>query len=612
MPPEKPLPEFPTAAHGLQASLTGTLTSLIGAMSTDVDRVRVALWQIADNTQRQTGTLHEMVVSAQGAAREAGETMVVVAQAREQAQSAERQTEAVTAEVDQLAKGVTALAHLSREAMEQVAALVTLTERLDEIVDFVREVSERTNLLSLNASIEAARAGTHGRGFTVVASEIRKLAESTRSATREMETLLNGVRQRAVSSSEITRRADEAVSGSRATSESALAGLRVIDGAVDDMLGVFERVQGAIAEQVARGEAFAQTAADVLAASQSHYDEAAHSVLSINALQYRTSSISSELDPPAWSPERPFRIATMLEADTLPGRTLSRFAENLAARTKGRLRVEMETSYKARGLGQLQSLIDLRVGDIALTGLTSSVLGNVLSEAQALELPFLLDSREHANAVFDGPFGRRLLDATAGLGLVGLGFIENGFRHLSNSVRPIALPEDLTDLRVRIVESPIYLFFAECLRMTPVPVGLAGLYEALRTKKIHAQDNPLPNFVALRLPDVQPYLTLTAHSFSSQIMVANAAIFAQLGELRDDVFAARDEAIAWHRRYAAELDREATARLSGKVQVRTLDPAQRQRFVKAVEPVYERMERLIGTEAVVAMRNAAAAARVRR
>ncbi len=596
----------------MPSSLTDSLAGLVTAMSSDVDRVRVALWKIADNTQRQTGTLHEMVVSAHGAARESGDTMAVVVQAREQAHSAERQTEAVTAEVDELAQGVGALAHLSREAMEQVAALVTLTERLNEIVDFVREVSERTNLLSLNASIEAARAGTHGRGFTVVASEIRKLAESTRSATREMETLLGGVRQRALSSSEITRRADAAVAASRQTSESALSGLRVIDAAVDDVLGVFDRVQSAITEQVKQSEAFARTAEGVLAASRSHYDEAAHSVLSINSLQYHTSSISAEMAPPSWSPERPFRVATLLDADSLPGRTLLRFRDNVRARTKGRLRIEVETSYKSRGLGQFQTLIDLRMGEIALSAVTSSVLGNILRDAQALELPFLFDSREHANAVFDGPFGRRLLDAASDLGLVGLGFVENGFRQLSNSVRPIATPEDLADLRVRIVESPIYLFFAECLRMTPVPLGLDKLYDALRTKQVHAQDNPLPNFVALRLRDVQPHLTLTSHCYSPQIIVANAQIFAQLGEFRDDVTAALDEAIAWHRRYAGELDREALAQLSGKVQVRTLDALGRQRFVKAVEPVYERMELLIGAQAVAAVRNAAAAARGRR
>ena len=589
-----------------------SLMEIVRSMFGDVERVRAALDEIAASAQRQTGSLREIAGSAQHAAREAADTMAVVAQARAQARNAEQQTEAVTAQVDGLANGVAQLAALTREAMEQVASLVDLTGRLDEIVDFVREVSERTNLLSLNASIEAARAGAHGRGFTVVAVEIRKLAESTRSATREMETLLTSIRERALSSGEITRRTDEAVTGSRASSQAAIDGLHIIDGAVDDVLGAFARVETAIAEQVAQGEEFQRTAAEVLETSRSHGNEAAHSVLSINSLQFHTTAISATMKPVRWTTDRPFNVVTMLEATSLPGRTLLRFRDNVNKATHGRVRVEVQTSYKSRGLGQFQTLLDLRSGEVALSAVTSSVVGNLQRAAQALELPFLFDSREHAIAVLDGPFGRRLLEDAGALGLVGLGFIENGFRHVSNSVRPIAVPGDLADLRMRIVESPIYLFLAECLRMTPVPIGIDKLYDALRAQQVHGQDNPLANFLGLRLYETQPHLTLTGHSYSAQIVFANAAIFAQLGTFRDDVMAALQEAISWHRKYAAELDRDAIAQLSGKIKVRTLNAAERQQFIKAVEPVYERVEFLIGREAVAAVRQASSAARVSR
>jgi tripartite ATP-independent transporter DctP family solute receptor len=597
-------------ALGAHGSTVEAVETIVAVMAAEVARVRVALGKIAANAQRQTGSLREIAGSAQHAAREAGDTMAVVAQARAQARNAERQTAAVAAQVGDLAGGVSRLSDLTQEAMEQVAALVNLTERLDEVVDFVRDVSERTNLLSLNASIEAARAGAHGRGFTVVATEIRRLAESTRAATREMEGLLSGVRARALSSGEITRRTGDAVATNRTASEAARAGLATIDGAVADVLGAFERVEGAIGAHVAQSEEYQRTAEEVLETSHSHYNEAAQSVLSINSLQYHTTAVSATMTPPRWTRDRAFRVVTLLDAASLPGQTLLRFRENVVRRTGGRVRVEVETSYKSRGLGQFQTLIDLRMGEVALSAVTSSVVGNVLRQAQTLELPFLFDSRDHANALFDGPFGRGLLAQARDLGLVGLGYVENGFRHLSNDVRPVATPEDLAGLRMRIVESPIYLFFAECLRMTPEPIGIDQLYDALRAKRVDGQDNPVANVHAMRLYEAQRYLTLTAHCYSAQIVLANAAIFDQLGEFRDDVVAALDEAIAWQRRYAAELDRDVVERLRRKIAVRVLTPPERERFVKAVEPVYQRVEFLLGRETLAAVRAAANAARL--
>ena len=598
--------------HGPSHLTSESLDGTVRAMSRDVDLVRGALGKIAASAQRQTGSLREIASSAQHAAREAADTMAVVTQARGQARDAEIHAGTVTAQVDELAHGVGKLAELSREGMEQVAGLVDLTGRLDEILDFVREVTERTNLLSLNASIEAARAGVHGRGFTVVAAEIRKLAESTRSATREMETLLTGIRKRALSSSEITRRTDDAVAGSRATSEAALSGLRVIGSAVEDVLGAFGRVEEAIAEHVAQGEEFERTAQEVLETSHEYYGEAAQSALAINALHYHTTSITALANPPHWTQQRPLRVATLLEPDTLPARMLARFCDGVRKRTDGRVRVEFLPSYQSRGVGQFQTLIDLRAGELAISAVTTSVFGNVMREAQALELPFLFESREHANAVLDGPVGQRLLEKAADYGLVGLGFVENGFRHLSNSVRPIATPEDVAEMRIRVVESPVYLFFAEALGMTAVAIPVDKLLAALRTKQVAGQDNPLPNFMALRLYEAQPYLTLSAHFFSTQVVLANSAIFEQLGEYRDDVVAALDEAISWHRTYAVQLDRDAISQLAGKVQVRSLSAAERERFRSAVQPVYDRVEVLIGREAVAAARSAASAARTYR
>jgi TRAP-type C4-dicarboxylate transport system substrate-binding protein len=574
----------------------------VGRMREASQRLRSATNRIAKNAQIQTTGLQEMADVASDGARTLLEARALVDAASTNARDTGVGVEQTADHVARLADLIGTLASSARDGRDALGEFVESLGKIDEIVDFVRGVSERTNLLALNAAIEAARAAEHGRGFAIVAAEIRKLAETTRQATTDMERLLGGIRARAVRTEAIAHSVDASVASGDEAALDARATLGTIRSAAQATIGACATVQNAIDIQASHADELGRSAAQLVQTSRAHYSDAAESSLSVNAIDFFLAELEANDDAQAASGA--VVTATSLAAESLPGRVITALAGALNRRVPEARGARARTADAAGGRGELGLLEAVRRGEITIASIGCSIVGNIIPTAQLFEMPFLFTDRAHAFRVLDGPYGRAVLDALRKFGLVGLGYVENGIRQTTNAVREIRRPEDFARLRIRTLESPVHIAIAEALQCVAVPIALPRLYAALKAGEVDGLSMPLANIHAMRLWEVQRFLTLTMHSYTPHFLIGNARFYDGLAD-RTAFDATIAQTIADHRREAETVDRAALEVLTSRMQVATLTQAERRRFVDATASVYDAMATLVGTTAVRAIRAAA-------
>lgn len=215
---------------------------------------------------------------------------------------------------------------------------------------------------------------------------------------------------------------------------------------------------------------------------------------------------------------------------TKPGSAQSVCAEKFRKLIEGRSGYKVRL-YQGSSLGtETDILRKIQANDIQMGIVTSAVFDAFLPDVRVLDYPFLFTTYEQADRVLDGAPGRELLRRLEKAGFKGLAYSENGFRDLTNSVRPVHRAEDAAGLKLRVMESPLHREIWKLLGADPVPMGWPGVVTALRRNTIDGQENPLSIIWSYKLFQFQKYLSLTRHIYSPHIDVANLKWFNGLPE----------------------------------------------------------------------------------
>jgi TRAP-type transport system periplasmic protein len=235
---------------------------------------------------------------------------------------------------------------------------------------------------------------------------------------------------------------------------------------------------------------------------------------------------------------------------------LSAFCDVVRAGTDGEVEVEVTWNLMDEGRPNTDLFELVEAGHMFLCYFSSSYLGGRVPELNVLETPFLFDGLESAHRVLDGALGERLREAVrSSTGFEALGFWDNGFRHLTNRLRPVRTPDDCRGMTVRMQPNAIHEELIRSWGAIPVAVELSHAIQLIGRLDVDAQENPLANTVAYGVDRVHRHVTMTGHLYGARGLFAHRPTVESLTpDLRHLVELATATAIAVQRKAAAELE----------------------------------------------------------
>ena len=212
-------------------------------------------------------------------------------------------------------------------------------------------------------------------------------------------------------------------------------------------------------------------------------------------------------------------------------------------------------------LGGERDLIEsVAMGTVAMALISTGPIPNFFPDFAVLDLPYLFPNAATAYKALDGEVGTELLGQMTAKGIIGLGFWENGIRHVTNNVREIKTPEDLKGLKVRTMENDIHMNTYRHYGASPTPMAMGEVFMALQQGVVDGQENPAINILTSRLNEVQKFMSLTGNFYSPSVLMLSKTIFDSMSEAQQKaVLRAAEEAKHWQRKYSQDNTAKAIA-----------------------------------------------------
>lgn len=264
-----------------------------------------------------------------------------------------------------------------------------------------------------------------------------------------------------------------------------------------------------------------------------------------------------------------------------------KFAEIVKEKSGGKIEVKV---FPAGQLGgDMQAVSSLQGGVLQMSVMNAGLMASLAPDFALLDLPFLFESPKEADAVMDGEVGKIFAQQLDAKNLVVLSYWELGFRQLTNSRRAVETVDDIAGLKIRVVQSPIYLDMFNALGANAVPMPFPEVYTALETGTVDGQENPAPSILTAKLNEVQKFMTLTRHTYNPMVMLYSKPLWNKLDPEEQKLLSeAALEAAQFQRQLSRDSDAKAIEAIAAAgTTVTTLAPEEVARFREKTKGVAE-------------------------
>jgi tripartite ATP-independent transporter DctP family solute receptor len=271
------------------------------------------------------------------------------------------------------------------------------------------------------------------------------------------------------------------------------------------------------------------------------------------------------------------------EPGSLFAASADEFAKRANAKLGGKAKVVVYGSSQLGGDKELLQKLKLGTVDIALP---STVMSSEADLFGVFEMPYLVKDRKHMQRIEKEVFWKTLAPAAEAKGLKVIAVWENGYRHITNSKRPINTPTDLQGIKLRVPEGKWRVKMFQTYGANPSPMKFSEVFTALQTGVMDGQENPFTQIYSAKFQEVQKFLSLTGHVYTPAYAAVGAKKWASLpADVRNTLEAVAKDTQAFVYEKAAKDDEELLAKLkSGGMQVNTPN---KDAFIAASKPVYE-------------------------
>ena len=261
---------------------------------------------------------------------------------------------------------------------------------------------------------------------------------------------------------------------------------------------------------------------------------------------------------------------------------LLEYEERLEAAAEGAIDVQV---FMSNTLGKEEDVLQGLGLGTHHASLSASAVSQINTRTAIFDLPYLFEDRAAVQTFAASPAGDMLKEGFEGSGMVLAAMWDNGFRQITNNVRPIVTPADLDGLKIRTPTNRQRVEMFNTLGANATPLSFGEVYSALDQGTIDGQENPANVVDTAKLFEVQGYMSLSNHVYLPTFLVLGEPFLAGLDpELRETVFDVAEELAGWTFEWGETTDAETIAALSEKIEVNEIDFAA---FQAAAAPLYE-------------------------